>query len=444
MIKPLTLTTLALLCGLASAPALAQRITLGPTATPAPSATRSADFIVALVDGQPVTNHEVRQRVAQLEERLSQERRSLPREELARRALEQLIAERAALAIARQQAGRVDPAMLDQAEQTVAAQNGLSVAVFRERMAAQGTSVAKLREDLRDQILLQRLREREVNQRVRVSDADVEAYLREAAAAQAPSAWQLGHILVAVPEGASGELLRAAEARAQGIARQARSGSDFAALARTESQGPERAQGGNMGMRPAERLPELFVQAVQGMPVGAVAGPVRSAAGFHILKVLDQQSSDALAVVETRARHILLRPDARLSEQQAVQRLAQWRAQLRAGTANFEALARQHSQDGSAPQGGDLGWARPGMFVPEFEQVMNQLRPGEVSEPLVSRFGVHLIRVDERRRAALSPEEARAAARAELREIQADQALEAWLQDVRNAAFVEMREAPRL
>ena len=172
----------------------------------------------------------------------------------------------------------MDQATLDQAEQTVAAQNGLSLAVFRERMAAQGTPVAKLREDLRDQILLQRLREREVNQRVRVSDADVEAYQRAAAAAAAtPSAWQLGHILVAVPEGANAEGVRALDTKAQDIARQARSGADFAALARTESQGPERAQGGDMGLRPAERLPELFVQAVQNLDVGAVAGPVRSA-----------------------------------------------------------------------------------------------------------------------------------------------------------------------
>ena len=440
MIERYTLSTLALALAMAATPALAQRSAAAPAAT----TTRAADFIVALVDGQPVTNHEVRQRVDLLQERLTQERRSLPRDELARRALEQLIAERAALTIARQQGGRVDQATLDQAEQTVAAQNGLSVAVFRERVAAQGTPAAKLRDDLRDQILLQRLREREVNQRVRVSDADVEAYQREsAAAANTPSAWQLGHILVAVPEGAKAERVRALDTKAQDIARQARSGADFAALARTESQGLERAQGGDMGLRPAERLPELFVQAVQSLDVGAVAGPVRSAAGFHILKVLNKQSDGAPAVVETRARHILLRPDARLTEQQATQRLAQWRAQVLAGSANFETLARQNSQDGSAAQGGDLGWVRPGMFVPEFEQAMNQLRPGEVSEPLVSRFGVHLIRVDERRRVALSPEEAREAARAELREIKADQALEEWLQEVRNGAFVEMREAPR-
>ena len=441
MIERFTPSVLALVLAMSSALALAQ----SAASVSATSATRAADFIVALVDGQPVTNHEVRQRVRQLEERLSQERRSLPRDELTRRAMEQLIAERAALSIARQQGGRVDPATLDQAEQAAAAQNGLSLAVFRERMADQGTSPAKLRDELRDQILLQRLREREVNQRVRMSDADVEAYLRSVAAAtQMPSAWQLGHILVAVPEGADTERVRALDAKAQAIAKQARDGADFAALASKESQGLERAQGGDMGMRPVERLPELFVQAVQGLEVGAVAGPVRSAAGFHILKVLDKQSGSAPAVVETRVRHILLRLDARLNEQQAIQRLALWRAQVLAASVSFETLARQHSQDGSAQQGGDLGWARPGMFVPEFEQVMNQLRPGEMSEPLVSRFGVHLIRVDDRRRVALSPEEVREAARAELREIKADQALEDWLQEVRNSAFVEMREAPRL
>lgn len=441
MTERITLSTLALLLGLSGAPALAQSPRLGAPIGPQP-VSRTADFIVALVDGQPVTNHEVRVRAAQLEQRLAEERRSLPRDELARRALEQLIAERAALSVARQQGGRVDQATLDQAEQTVAAQNGLSVEVFRERMGAQGSSVSRLRDDLRDQILLQRLREREVGRRVRVSDADADAYARELAQ-QAPAAWQLGHILVAVPEGASAERVRALESIAQDIASQARQGGDFAAMARAESTGPERAQGGDMGLRPAERLPELFVQAVQGLQVGAVAGPVRSAAGFHVLKVLDKQSAAAAAVVETRARHILLRPDARLTEAQASRQLAQWRSQIQAG-ASFEALARQHSQDGSAPQGGDLGWARPGMFVPEFQQAMDQLRPGEVSEPVVSRFGVHLIRVDERRRVTLSPAEAREAARAELRDIREDQALEEWLQEVRDSAFVEMREAPRL
>ena len=439
MTERITLSALALALATVGTPVLAQR----SAAAPAITTTRAADFIVALVDGQPVTNHEVRTRVAQLEQRLAEERRSLPRDELARRALEQLIAERAALSIARQQGGRVDPSAIDQAEQNVAAQNGLSVAVLRERLSAQGTSVTQFRDELRDQILLQRLREREVSRRVRITDAEADAHLRDMAQ-QAPAAWQLGHILVTVPEGAKADRVRTLEAQAQDIARRARQGGDFAAMARAESTGPERAQGGDMGLRPADRLPELFVQAVQALDVGAVAGPLRSAAGFHILKVLDKQSTGAPAVVETRARHILLRPDARLNEQQAVQRLAQWRAQVLAGSANFEALARQHSQDGSAPQGGDLGWARPGMFVPEFEQVMSQLRPGEVSEPLVSRFGVHLIRVDERRRVALSPTEAREAARAALRELKEDQAFEEWLQEVRNGAFVEMREAPRL
>lgn len=440
MIERIPLSALALLLGLGGLPALAQ----SPTAAAAATA-RASDFIVALVDGEPITNHEVRQRVLQLEQRLAEEGRRIERAELTRRALEQLIAERAALSQARQQGARVDQATLDQAEQSVAAQNGLTPEAFRERMAAQGVTLQKLRADLRDQILIERLREREVSDRVRVSDAEVEAYLREQAAQSTQVlGWNLGHILIAVPERASAQNVQALQDRAQELAQRARTGGDFAAMARAESQGLERTQGGEMGMRPPERLPELFVQAVAGLGVGAVAGPLRSAAGFHILKVLDKQQADsASSVVETRARHILLRPGPQLSERQALERLSQWRAQLQAGSANFEALARQHSQDGSAPQGGDLGWSRPGMFVPEFEQVMDRLRPGEVSEPLVSRFGVHLLRVDERRRTVLSAEQAREAARAVLRESKADQALNDWLEEVRSKAFVEMREAPR-
>ena len=443
MNERLIFSALALWLSLGAVPALAQSV---PSAAPvAQSATRAADYIVALVDGEPITNHDVRQRLAQIEQRLAEEGRSVNRAELIGRALEQLIAERAALTVARQQGGRVDQATLDQAEQNVAAQNGLALETFRQRLAAQGVSPQKLRDDLRDQILMQRLRDREMANRVRVSDAEIDAYLREQAAqSQQAAALNLGHILVAVPEGASAQRVRELDSRAQDIARRARTGEDFATLARAESQGLERAQGGEMGLRPADRLPDLFVQAVSALNVGAVAGPVRSAAGFHILKVLDkQQANSAAAVIETRARHILLRPGPQLTEAQARERLNQWRAQVLGGTATFEALARQHSQDGSAPQGGDLGWARPGMFVPEFEEVMNSLRPGEVSQPLVSRFGVHIMAVDERRRVALTPAEAREAARAALRELKTDQALEEWLQDVRNSAFVEMREPAR-
>jgi peptidyl-prolyl cis-trans isomerase SurA len=198
-------------------------------------------------------------------------------------------------------------------------------------------------------------------------------------------------------------------------------------------------------MRQAERLPSLFVDATRSLSVGAIAGPLRSPAGFHILKVLDKRQAGMpdVNVTQTRARHILLRPDGQLSQADAVSRLNGWRQQLASGQGSFEALAREHSQDGSASQGGDLGWAGPGQFVPEFEQAMNSLRPGEVSAPLVSRFGVHLIKVEERRQTRLSAREQREIVRGLVREKKTEEALRVWAQDVRGRAFIEYREAPQ-
>jgi peptidyl-prolyl cis-trans isomerase SurA len=198
-----------------------------------------------------------------------------------------------------------------------------------------------------------------------------------------------------------------------------------------------------MGLRPADRYPELFLDATRGLKVGEVAAPLRSAAGFHILKVLERRQVTTLLVTQTRARHILLRPTAQMPQAQAVAKLTEVRQAVISGTADFAALARQMSQDGSAQQGGDLGWANPGMFVPEFEQVMNRLRPGQIAEPLVSRFGVHLIEVTDRRNAPMSDQEQRTMARNALREKKLDEAYAAWVEDIRGRAYVEMREPPQ-
>jgi peptidyl-prolyl cis-trans isomerase SurA len=198
-----------------------------------------------------------------------------------------------------------------------------------------------------------------------------------------------------------------------------------------------------MGLRPADRYPELFIEATRGLKTGEVAAPVRSAAGFHVLKVLERRQINTLVVTQTRARHILLRPTAQLSQAQAVAKLTEVRQALVSGKADFAVLARQMSQDGSAQQGGDLGWANPGMFVPEFEEVMNRLRPGQVAEPLVSRFGVHLIEVTDRRNAPMSDQEQRNLARNVLREKKINESYATWVQDIRSRAYVEMREPPQ-
>lgn len=417
-----------------------------PAAAPAQQGT--ADFIVALVNSEPVTNNEVRQRLLRVEQQIAQEGTAMPaRDVLAREVLEQIINERAQIQQAAELGITVDEAAVTQAEQSVAAQNQLSPDELRRRLAAEGLDINRFRNDLRSQILLQRVRERQVDARVRVTDADIDDFIREQQGGSEIGNLELNlaHVLVVVPEGADAARLQELQARAQAVADRARSGADFAQLAREFSEAPERTNGGLFGMRPASRLPTLFVDATRTLNVGGVAGPLRSPAGFHVLKVIEKRQAgmpDAV-VTQTRARHILLRTGPTLSQPDAVARLAGYRQQIASGQANFEALAREHSQDGSASQGGDLGWAGPGMFVPEFEQAMNALRPGDMSAPLVSRFGVHLIRVDERRQAKLTQREQRDIVRGLAREKKLEDAQRVWLQDTRSRAFVEYRDPPQ-
>lgn len=409
---------------------------------------RTVDYIVALVNSEPLTNSEVRSRLLRVEQQLTQQGAAMPpRDELARQVMEQLISERVQVQQATELGLRVDAATLDRAEQSIAAQNQLSLEAFRQRVAAEGVDINALRNQLRDQILLQQLREREVEARITVSESDIDAFVQEQKDSSDLSSLSLNlsHILVLVPESATPEQIKALEARATRAADRARKGEDFGALAREYSDAPERENGGQFGMRPADRLPELFVTSTRALNAGDIAGPLRSPAGFHVLKLVEKRQAGLpdVNVTQTRARHILLRPGPQLSQSDAVARLVQYREQISAGRASFEALAREHSQDGSAREGGDLGWASPGQFVPEFEEAMNGLRPGEVSFPLVSRFGVHLIQVQERRQMRLNEREQREIVRGLLREKKADEALQNWAQDLRSRAYVEFREAPQ-
>lgn len=426
---------------------LSQQLT-APRAAPAPSEPRTADYIVALVNSEPVTNHDVRQRLLRVEQQISQQGAAMPpRDELARQVLEQLVNERAQLQQAAELGIKVDDATLAQAEQSVAAQNQMTLEAFRRRVAAEGIDINRLRSDLRNQILLQRVREREVESRVRVTEADIDDFIREKTSSNQIGNLELNlaHVLILVPEGASPERIQALQARAQDVADRARSGTEFATLARQFSDAPEGANGGEFGLRAADRLPTLFVESTQALPAGGIAGPLRSPAGFHVLKVLEKRQAGLpdMVVTQTRARHILLRPTPQLSAEAAAARLGEYRQQIVGGQRSFQDVAREHSQDGSAREGGDLGWASPGQFVPEFEEGMNALKVGEISQPLQSRFGVHLIRVDERRENALSQREQREIVRGLVREQKADEALMSWAQDVRGRAFVEYREAAR-
>jgi len=422
---------------------------LGASATGSPSAvTRQADYIVAVVNSEPITNNEVRARMVRTEQQMAQQGAPMPpKNELARALLERMIVERAQLQLAQDQGLQISETAVDDAVLNVAKQNQLSVEELRRRMTAEGLVFSQFRTDLRNELLLNRVRDRELEPKAKVSEQEIDEYLREQAgtASAAVQEINLAQILVAVPENASAEQVSALQARAQAAADRARSGTDFAALVKEFSMVVGGSADGQMGLRPAERYPQLFIDATQNVAVGGVAGPIRSGAGFHVLKVIEKKRAGmpGSTVTQTRARHILLRPSAQLTEAAAVAQLQDFKRRIASGQADFAALAREHSQDGSGKDGGELGWAAQGQFVPEFEERMNTLGAGQVSDPVVSRFGVHLIQVLERRTTVLSPKEQREAVRAQLREKKLEEAYSAWAQELRGRAYVEYREAPQ-
>ncbi len=435
-------------------PAAAQGMRAAPPAAVSPAARaaapapRSADYIVAVVNSEPITNNEVISKMGRFERQLAQQgQRMPPRPEFARQVLERLISEKAQLQLARELGIKVDEAVIDQAEQNVARQNQVEVPELRRRLAADGIAPAQFREDLRSQVLITRLRERELESRVKISDLDVDQFLREQRAGNDISTQEinLAHILVAVPENAAEAQIASLRAKAQRVQERARSGEDFAKLAQEASDAPgAAASGGQVGLRGAERYPPLFVQAIQSLPEGGVSDIVRSGAGFHVIKVIERRKGGVAGpVVQSHARHILLRPGPQLSETAAVQRLAEYKKRVQAGHADFAQLAREFSQDASARSGGDLGWANPGMFVPEFEAAISALAPGQIADPIISRFGVHLVQLLERRQAVLSEREQREVARNLVREKKLDEAYVQWAQEVRGRAYVELREPPQ-
>ena len=426
-------------------------------AAPAASGIRQADYIVAVVNSEPVTNYEVQLRVERITDQMQRQGVQVPPHDvMVREVLERTILEKAQLQAAQEVGIKVDALAVKQSEQAVAQQNGISLDALHQRLQADGISIERFREELRSQLTLQRLREREIDARTRATELDIDQYLQEQQAQQAGGAsagtpaaaaaigLELGHVFVPVPEKATPSEIAALQARAQSVADQARAGGDFAVLARDYSASAESAEGGSLGMRSADRYPELFTQATLPLPIGGVAGPLRSGAGFHVLKVLNKTQGSAMAMaVQSNARHILLTTNAQLSESAAAQRLADYRQRILAGQADFAELAREVSQDGSAKQGGNLGWATTGRYVPEFQAALDALQPGEISEPLVSRFGVHLIQLLERRQVQLSQREQRDMVRDVVREKKIEEAYETWLKELRARAYVEYRDAPQ-
>ncbi|WP_303784416.1 peptidylprolyl isomerase [Azovibrio restrictus] len=400
-----------------------------------------ADRIVAVVGSEAITLSELRSRLQSVTAQLQRQGTPLPPPEvLERQMLERMIMDRAQLQAAAELGIKVDDAQLEQTIARIAANNKLTLAQFKAALQKDGIAYPRFREEIRDEIIISRLRDREVDSRLVVSDAEIDNYLAQTGAGQAQEEYQVAHILLRAPESASPEQLQKLKAKAEGVLKRAREGENFAELAAAYSDAPDALQGGNLGWRPLERMPALFAEAAARLQKNQVSGLLRSSNGFHIIKLVDKRGGQQVdgGVRQTRARHILLRVNEVMSEGEARRRLEDLRQRLRHG-ADFAELARLHSQDGSAAKGGDLGWVNPGDTVPEFERAMDALQEGEVSEVIQSPFGFHLIKVEERRVQDMSQEKQRLAARQALRERKMDEAYQDWLRQLRDKTYVEYR-----
>ena len=435
---------------LGAAPVLAQspRPPQATAAVPAAAdnrAPRALDRIVAVVNDEVVTASELELRLRIAEQQLRRQNIAAPpREALRRQVLERIIIDRAQVQAARETGVRVDDATVNATIARLAEQNRMDLPTFRARLEADGVPFARFREDVREDIAMNRLREREVEARIQVSEAEVEAFLAEQTAAAGALEFNIAQILLRVPDNATPERIEQLRRQAEDLRAQAQAGADFARLAASHSAAPEALKGGELGWRSAERLPTLFVEAVRGLKPGELAPVLRSPGGFHVLRLVGSRSAadSRLAVgplQQTRVRHILLRPSDLMPEPEVVRRLQELRARVVAGGQDFGSLARLHSIDPSATRGGELGWIYAGDTVPEFERAMDTLKPGEVSEPVASPFGWHLIQVMERRVDESPVERNRMAARMALRERKSDAAFQEWLRQLRDRTYVEYR-----
>ncbi len=399
------------------------------------------DSIAAVVNSEVITSGELAERMKTVTQQLRQQGTPLPPADLLQKqVLERMIMDRLQLQLAKETALRVDDLQLDRTVARVAENNKMSLTQFRQVLERDGIQFDKFREEIRDEILLSRLREREVDNHIVVTDNEIDYFLsQQAASPSTATEYNLSHIVLLLPEQASPEAVNRQRARAEQVLKQLREGADFAKLAVGFSDVADGLQGGVMGWRSSDRLPDLYAQALDTMKPGEVSGIIRSPAGFHILKLIERRGAGAPAMVEqTHARHILIKTSEIVSEADAKRKLENLRERIVNG-ADFAELAKLNSDDPSSIKGGDLGWIYPGDTVPAFERVMNGLKVGQLSEPFATPFGWHLLQVLERRKTDVTGERKRLEARQILRARKADEAYQEWLRQLRDRAFVEYR-----
>lgn len=409
-------------------------------AAPAQAAAEPLDKIVAVVNDQVVLASDLENEMKTVMAQLRKRNVALPDEEVIRRqVLERLIMLRLQLAMAERLGIRVDDATLNAAVARIAEQNKLSLSEFRQTLEQEGFSYAKFREGLRDEIALARLHQRQTEAQANVTPQEVDEFL----ASQGPSGdraqYLVGHILIATPEAATPEQLQAAQAEAAQARQQLAAGADFGRIAARYSDSSTALEGGSLGWRSRAELPTLFAEQIPRLEVGELGEPVQSPSGIHLIKLLDKREGERQVITQTHARHILIRTNEVVTDRDAQLRLESLARRIENGE-NFADLARANSDDkASAAQGGDLGWASPGTFVPAFEQAMSELDAGEISPPFRSQFGWHIVQVLDRRQHDNTEEFRRAKAAETIRQRKSEEALEAWLRRLRDEAYVDLR-----
>ena len=400
------------------------------------------DRIVAVVDQSVITEQELADRIKTVKAQLEKQGTALPPDNvLEKQILERLISDSLQLQFAAQTGLKVDNSQLDKTIERIAEQNKLSLDEFRLVLEKDGVNFQKFREDIRTEVLLARLREREVDSRTNVTDAEIENYLSSQAATGGDQGeYEISHILIRTPEDSSPETLQKLKAKADDAIKKLQSGVSFAEVSASFSEAPNALEGGALGWKSAAQVPALFAEALKNMQPNEISQALRSPNGFHILKLTNKRGgSAALVVDQTHVRHILIKLNEVLSEADGKLKLEGIKERLDNKGVKFEDMARQYSEDGSANNGGDLGWVNPGDTVPQFEKVMNALTLNQISEPVRTPFGWHIIQVLERRKQDMSKEAARLKARQEIRARKAEEAYQDWLRELRDRAYVELR-----
>ena len=399
------------------------------------------DKIIAIVDDDVVLQSELNRRMSSIIKQIKQSNTTAPPEDLLKKqVLDRLISERIQLSIGYNAGVRISDDELNQAIGRVAASNNLSIDQYIDRLTMEGTSLSIIREEVRHELIIMRVQQASIMRRIRVSDQELNNFLNseEGQLVSSPDV-NIGQILLAVSSNASKASIDKVSNQAMDLYQQIQDGKDFKELALSYSMDQSALQGGDLGWRNMAQLPKIFSQEIDLLTLGTVSEPIRSGAGFHLIKLYDRRGGDAKLIEQNLVRHILLEPNALRNKLETKKFLQQIKNQVLAGE-DFEQLAKAHSEDkSSALDGGNLGWSTPGMFVPEFEATMNNIAVGEISEPFESQFGWHILQVTDRRQQDFSEEILRNRAQNLIRQRKYDEELQVWLQEIKDEAFIEIK-----